>query len=112
LRHDPDVILVGETRSLDTADTIVNAALTGHLVLTTVHTNSALETISRLTSMGVKTFLLAPAIQLICAQRLVRKLCPHCLVIDAASSNEKKEMYMYLEHVDTDELDLGTDGRN
>jgi type II secretory ATPase GspE/PulE/Tfp pilus assembly ATPase PilB-like protein len=106
LRHDPDVILVGETRSLVTADTIVNAALTGHLVFTTVHTNSALETISRLTSMGVKTFLLAPAIQLICAQRLVRKLCPHCLKIETATDNEKKEMKMYLENVDTTELEF------
>ncbi len=96
LRHDPDIILVWETRSLDTADTIVNAALTWHLVFTTVHTNSALETLSRLISMWVKTYLLAPALQLICAQRLIRKLCPHCTTRAVATAQENKEMTMYL----------------
>lgn len=77
-RHDPDIILIGETRSKETADIAINAALTGHMVFTTLHTNSAIETIPRLTSMEVKPYMLAPAINLIIAQRLVRKICPHC----------------------------------
>ena len=78
LRHDPDIILVGETRSAETAKTALNAALTWHLVFTTLHTNNALESISRLLMMGVEAYLLAPALQAIVAQRLVRKVCPHC----------------------------------
>ena len=78
LRHDPDIILIGETRSQETADIAINAALTGHLVFTTLHTNSAIESIPRLTSMEVKPYMLAPALNLIVAQRLVRKICPNC----------------------------------
>lgn len=78
LRHDPDVILVGETRSLETADISINASLTGHLVFTTLHTNNAIAAISRLLSMEVKPYLLAPALQLVVGQRLVRKVCPFC----------------------------------
>ena len=65
LRHDPDVILIGEIRDLDTANAAINAALTGHLVFSTLHTNSALDTISRLLNLGVKPYLLAPAINMI-----------------------------------------------
>jgi type IV pilus assembly protein PilB len=78
LRHDPDIILVWETRTLETAEASINAALTGHLVFTTLHTNSAVEAISRLLNMGIKSYMLAPALNLVVAQRLVRKLCPHC----------------------------------
>ncbi len=78
LRHDPDIILIGETRSQETAEIAINAALTGHLVFTTLHTNSAIESIPRLTSMEVKPYMLAPALNLIIAQRLIRKICPHC----------------------------------
>lgn len=78
LRQDPDVIMVGEIRDLETAETAVQAALTGHVMLSTVHTNSAVETIPRLLNMGVKPFLLAPSLNAIIAQRLVRMLCPHC----------------------------------
>ncbi len=78
LRHDPDVILVGEIRDLETAQTAVNAALTGHLVLSTLHTNSAVEAIPRLLSMGVSPFTLAPALRAVLAQRLVRTLTPAC----------------------------------
>jgi general secretion pathway protein E len=78
LRHDPDVILVGEIRDLETAQTAVNAALTGHLVLSTLHTNSAIETIPRLLSMGVSPYTLAPALRGILAQRLVRTLTDDC----------------------------------
>ncbi len=78
LRHDPDVILVGEIRDLETAQTAVNAALTGHLVLSTLHTNSAVEAIPRLLSMGVSPYTLAPALRAVLAQRLVRTLKSDC----------------------------------
>ena len=78
LRQDPDVIMVGEIRDLETAEIAVKAAQTGHLVLSTVHTNSATETILRLSNMGVEAFNLASSLLLIIAQRLTRRLCPHC----------------------------------
>ncbi len=78
LRHDPDVILVGEMRDLETAQVAVRAALTGHLVLSTVHTNDCPSTIDRLLDMGIPPFLLASSLRLILAQRLVRKVCPSC----------------------------------
>jgi type II secretory ATPase GspE/PulE/Tfp pilus assembly ATPase PilB-like protein len=76
LRHDPDIILVGEIRDQETAQTTIDAALTGHLVLATLHTNSALEAIPRLLSMGVSSYTFAPALRGILAQRLVRTLNP------------------------------------
>ncbi|TAH32248.1 MAG: type II/IV secretion system protein [Alphaproteobacteria bacterium] len=78
LRHDPDVILVGEIRDRETAEIAVQAALTGHLVLSTVHTNSAVGAIGRLLNMGVADYLLASSLIAVTGQRLVRKLCPHC----------------------------------
>ena len=78
LRQDPDIVMVGEIRDLETADTAINAALTGHLMLSTLHTNSAAGTIPRLLSMGVQAFLLAPSLNAIIGQRLVRKLCQDC----------------------------------
>lgn len=78
LRQDPDIIMVGEIRDQETAGIAVNAALTGHLVLSTVHTNDAAGAIPRLIDMGVEEFLLASSVNLIIAQRLVRKICPHC----------------------------------
>ncbi len=78
VRQDPDIIMVGEIRDLETADIAIQAALTGHLVLSTLHTNSASGTVPRLLSMGAKPFLLAPAINVMIAQRLVRRLCEHC----------------------------------
>lgn len=78
LRQDPDIIMVGEIRDLETADTAINAALTGHLVVTTLHTNDAAGALPRLLSMGVKPFLLAPAINAVIGQRLVRRICEHC----------------------------------
>ena len=80
LRQDPDVILVGEIRDRETAETAMQAALTGHLVLSSLHTNDSLATISRLTDIGVERFKLAPALIAITAQRLVRTLCPACRV--------------------------------
>jgi len=78
LRQDPDIILVGEIRDYETLETAISAALTGHLVLSTVHTNSAAATISRLIEMGAKEYLVASTLTGIVAQRLVRKLCPMC----------------------------------
>lgn len=78
LRQDPDVILVGEIRDLETLETAISAALTGHLVLSTLHTNSAASTITRLIDMGAKDYLVSSTLVGIIAQRLVRQLCPHC----------------------------------
>jgi type IV pilus assembly protein PilB len=78
LRQDPDIIMLGEIRDLETAEIAVKAALTGHLVLSTIHTNNASSTISRLINVGVEPFLVASSVNLIIAQRLVRKLCPDC----------------------------------
>jgi type IV pilus assembly protein PilB len=78
LRHDPDVILVGEMRDLETAQTAIRAGLTGHLVLSTLHTNDCASTIARLLDMTIPPFLLSTAIRLLVAQRLVRRLCPEC----------------------------------
>lgn len=78
LRQDPDIAMVGEIRDLETADIAIQAALTGHLILSTIHTNSAAGAIPRFLSMGVKPFLLAPALNSVIGQRLVRKLCENC----------------------------------
>ncbi len=78
LRQDPDVILVGEVRDQETAQTCLRAALTGHLVLSTLHTNDALSTVVRLIDLGIEPFLLSGSLVLAAAQRLVRLLCPHC----------------------------------
>ncbi len=78
LRQDPDVILVGEIRDIETLETAISAALTGHLVLSTLHTNSAASTITRLIDMGAKDYLVSSTLVGIIAQRLVRNLCPHC----------------------------------
>lgn len=78
LRQDPDAILVGEIRDQETADIALQAALTGHLVFSTLHTNDAVGAVPRLVDLGVKTTTIGPALSLVIAQRLVRKLCPHC----------------------------------
>ncbi len=78
LRQDPDILMIGEIRDQETAETAIKAAQTGHLVLSTLHTNSAVETLSRLSMMGISAFNIAHTVQLIIAQRLVRKLCVHC----------------------------------
>ncbi len=82
LRQDPDIVMVGEIRDLETADTAIQAALTGHLVLSTIHTNDAAGAIPRFLSMGTKPYLLAPALNAVVAQRLVRKICSACVVTD------------------------------
>lgn len=82
LRQDPDVIMVGEIRDLETAQIAIQASLTGHLVISTLHTNDTVSTISRLYYMGVEPYLIADAINIVLAQRLVRKICPECKMID------------------------------
>ncbi|MGO9864440.1 MAG: type IV-A pilus assembly ATPase PilB [Terriglobales bacterium] len=78
LRQDPNIILVGEIRDFETAEIAIKAALTGHLVLSTLHTNGAPETITRLMNMGIEPFLVATSVHMICAQRLVRRICKDC----------------------------------
>ncbi len=91
LRQDPDIIMVGEIRDKETADTAIEASLTGHLVLSTLHTNSAVESITRLVNMGVQPYLIASTVELIIAQRLVRTLCESCKRV-AKTSPELLEM--------------------
>ncbi|MDD5730531.1 MAG: ATPase, T2SS/T4P/T4SS family [Candidatus Omnitrophica bacterium] len=78
LRQDPNILLVGEVRDLETAEICIRSALTGHLVLSTLHTNDASSAISRLIDIGIEPFMLAPSLLLVVAQRLIRKLCPEC----------------------------------
>ena len=78
LRQDPDIILVGEIRDQETAQIAVEAALTGHMLFSTLHTNDAPSTVNRLMNMGIEPFLVATSVHLICAQRLVRRLCSNC----------------------------------
>ena len=78
LRQDPNIILVGEIRDFETAEIAVKAALTGHLVLSTLHTNDAPSTVNRLMNMGIEPFLVASSLNLVCAQRLVRRICKNC----------------------------------
>ena len=85
LRQDPDVIMVGEIRDQETAQVAVRSAMTGHFVLSTLHTNSAVGSVTRLIDMGVERYLLAPMVVGLCAQRLVRRLCPACRRADVAS---------------------------
>lgn len=92
LRHDPDIILVWETRDKETAEISINAALTWHQVFTTLHTNSAVKAISRLENMWVKQYMIAPSVNLIVAQRLVRQVCPHCVVKKLWNFAEKSEV--------------------
>ncbi|MFP4398367.1 MAG: GspE/PulE family protein, partial [Desulfonatronovibrio sp.] len=94
LRQDPDIILVGEIRDLETAEIGVKAALTGHLVLATLHTNDAPSTLTRMVNMGVDGFLVASAVNAIMSQRLVRRLCPVCKVPDEMDKAGLLEMGM------------------
>lgn len=92
LRQDPDIVMVGEIRDLETADTAIKAAQTGHLVLSTLHTNSAPETLTRLHHMGVPYFNIATSISLVVAQRLARRLCHHCKIPTKAAKLSLLEM--------------------
>lgn len=92
LRQDPDIIMIGEIRDLETAEIAIRASLTGHLVLSTVHTNSAAGTITRLLDMGVEDYLLASTLKGVLAQRLVRRLCPDCSVAAPVSAADAERL--------------------
>ena len=92
LRQDPNIILVGEIRDYETAEIAVKAALTGHLVLSTLHTNDAPSTVSRLVNMGIEPFLVGTAVNLIQAQRLIRRICKNCTVEKDASPESRKTL--------------------
>jgi type IV pilus assembly protein PilB len=92
LRQDPNIILVGEIRDFETAEIAVKAALTGHLVLSTLHTNDAPSTINRLMNMGIEPFLVASSLNLVCAQRLVRRICSNCKVEEPVSTQALEQI--------------------
>lgn len=87
LRQDPDIVMVGEIRDSETADIAVKAALTGHLVLSTLHTNDAPGAVARLVDMGIEPFLVSSSLLMVCAQRLLRKICPHCKEVFAVPAD-------------------------
>lgn len=99
LRQDPDIVMVGEIRDLETADISIQAALTGHLVISTIHTNSAAGSIPRFLSMGVKPFLLSPALNAVIGQRLVRRLCQKCKVPAELSLSKRKHVTSILKAI-------------
>lgn len=99
LRQDPDVVMIGEMRDLETAETASQAALTGHVVLSTMHTNDAAGAIPRLLDLGVKPFVLAPAINAIIAQRLVRKICEFCKTIYKPSDVIRQRVELILKSI-------------
>jgi type IV pilus assembly protein PilB len=90
LRQDPDIILVGEIRDKETADIAVEAALTGHLLLSTLHTNDAPSTIARLTDMGIEPFMISSSLLCVCAQRLMRRICKNCRIPYEVGGREKE----------------------
>ena len=92
LRQDPDIILVGEIRDFETLEVAISASLTGHLVLSTVHTNSAAATVTRLIEMGAKDYLVSSTLNGVLAQRLVRKLCPECKQAYTPTLEEAKKV--------------------
>lgn len=121
LRQDPDIIMVGEIRDLETAEIAVKAAQTGHMVLSTLHTNSAPETLTRLVNMGIPTYNLATSVTLVIAQRLARRLCAHCkkavelpqktLLEGGFSEEEIKEGFIVYEPKECDQCVKGYKGR-
>ncbi|RPH89302.1 MAG: type II secretion system protein GspE [Desulfobacteraceae bacterium] len=94
VRHDPDIIMIGEIRDLETAEIAIQSALTGHLVFSTLHTNDAPSAITRLLDMGVENFLLSSTIRGILAQRLVRVICPHCRELDSTAFTPEELQFL------------------
>jgi general secretion pathway protein E len=99
LRQDPDVILLGEIRDKETATTAMQAAMTGHLVLSTVHAKDTVSTIFRLLNLGVEPYLVASGLNVVIAQRLVRLLCPHCKVDKHPTPQQTMQMQKFVEGV-------------
>lgn len=108
LRQDPDVIMIGEIRDKETADIAIQASLTGHLVLSTLHTNDAPSALTRLVDMGIEPYLLSSSVVGVLAQRLVRTICPHCKTSYAPSDAELKEIGLLREDLDQGQLFKGT----
>jgi type IV pilus assembly protein PilB len=108
LRQDPDIILVGETRDLETASITIEAALTGHLVVTTLHTNSSTEAITRLMDMGVEPFLISSSVNGALAQRLVKTICPKCIVSTPITKDQRQMLQLNDEDVEGREIKYGT----
>jgi type II secretory ATPase GspE/PulE/Tfp pilus assembly ATPase PilB-like protein len=109
VRQDPDIIMVGEIRDLDTAEIAIQAALTGHLVLSTIHTNDAAGTVPRFLSMGAKPYLLAPALNAMIGQRLVRKICAQCkqeIKLDDEILKRVKDLLNELAEADKKKIDF------
>ncbi|MGE4444092.1 MAG: GspE/PulE family protein [Candidatus Altimarinota bacterium] len=108
VRQDPDIIMVGEIRDKETALLSIEAALTGHLVLSTIHTNSASATIQRLINMGIEPFLIASALKMVISQRLIKKICPHCKKVhhidEILKSKVRKELSDIMEVDEINEL--------
>jgi len=107
LRQDPDIIMVGEIRDLETAENAIQAALTGHLVLSTLHTNDAISSITRLIDLGVEPFLINATLIGIVAQRLVRRICPHCMESVVLGHDELQSLGITLEQEGEIELKKG-----
>ena len=99
LRQDPDVVMIGEIRDKDTAETASQASLTGHVVLSTLHTNSAVECIPRLINIGLTPFMVAPALSVVVAQRLARKICPYCAEQRPLANSEKELLSKFMPQV-------------
>ncbi|MEG0962314.1 MAG: GspE/PulE family protein, partial [Lachnospiraceae bacterium] len=97
LRQDPDIIMIGEIRDRETAEIAVQASMTGHLVVSTLHTNSAASTLTRLLDMGIESYLLSDSMIGVIAQRLVRRLCPHCKKVRLAQNREKEFLGLPIE---------------
>ena len=104
LRQDPDVIMVGEMRDIDTATTAMQASLTGHLVLSTIHTNNTVATIARMRNLGIPSYLIASTISGIVAQRLVRVICPYCKTKDTPNPEDLRKLG--LAHLEAKDLDF------
>jgi type IV pilus assembly protein PilB len=121
LRQDPDIVMVGEIRDIETAEIAIKAAQTGHLVLSTLHTNDAPQTLTRLMNMGVPAFNIATSVSLIIAQRLGRRLCPHCKTVDdlprevlqeeGFTEDDLKENFKIYKAVGCDQCTNGYKGR-
>ena len=99
LRHDPDIIMIGEIRDKETAEIAIRAALTGHLVFSTMHTNSAVGAITRLLEMDIEPFLISSALAGVISQRLVRRLCSHCCTTEPGCSEAREKIRQFLPHV-------------
>ena len=111
LRQDPDIVMVGEIRDLETAEIAIKAAQTGHLVLSTLHTNSAPETLTRLLNMGVPAFNVASSVSLIIAQRLARRLCSSCKVPSELPEKVLREEGLFDLGIPKDEIQVMTTGK-